>query len=292
MTLHAPLAPARMAKPSDPALDFCLWPYARPRPPAPGALRTEALLDASFALAGVADVMPPIVEAIRARLGRFATVWGLKHMAGRLSWEFYVYDYARRERAHPSAGVLDALRPLIEVTAPTADEAPWFMFSFEIDEAIARRRAPLDRLDLYTGLPSDGISAGICHGLGPEGLELRNLYWFHDAATQAQDALAKAFASPRFDARRLAPEALFWPEMHPAVVVVAQKRHFDGLYFSRIEAGAMLAFLRRAGFPAPLVAWTEAHLPALAHHLFDAGYDHRVEGGAVRVEKGSVYGIL
>ena len=80
--------------------------------------------------------------------------------------------------------------------------------------------------------------------------------------------------------------------MNPAVVVVAQKRHFDGLYFSRIEAGAMLAFLRRAGFPAPLVAWTEAHLPALAHHLFDAGYDHRVEGGAVRVEKGSIYGIL
>ena len=166
------------------------------------------------------------------------------------------------------------------------------MFSFEIDEAIARRRAPLDRLDLYTGLPSDGLSAGICHGLGPEGLELRNLYWFHDAATQAEDARAKAFASPRFDARRVAPEALFWPEMNATVLVVAQKRLFDGIYFSRIEAGAMLIFLRRAGFPAPLIEWTQAHLPALSHHLFDAGYDHRVAEGAVHVAKGSVYGLL
>lgn len=252
------------------------------------------MLQASFEIAGVADVLPPIVEAVRARLGRFATVWGIKHVQGRLSWEFYVYDYARRERAVPSADVLDALRPLLEVTAPTADDAPWFMFSFEIDEAIARRQAPLDRLDLYTGLPSDGVSAGICHGLGPEGLELRNLYWFHDAATQRDDALAKALATPRFDGRRVAPDAVFWPEMDSAqILVVSQKRFFDGVYFSRIDAAAALAFLQRAGFPPALIAWTERNLPALSHHLFDAGCDHAVApDGTLGIAKGGVYGVF
>lgn len=291
---HQPPIPAPLrAKPSDPALDFCLWPYARPRAPAPGALRGEAMLRKSFEIAGLAEAMSPIADAVQARLGRFATVWGLKCAAGRLSWEFYVYDYDRRERAVSSAAVLDALRPLVEVATPTADAAPWFMFSFEIDAAIARREAPLDRLDLYTGLPSDGVSAGICHGLSAEGLELRNLYWFHDAATQFDDALAKALATPRFDGRRVPREALFWPEMDAGIVVVAQKRQADGLYFSRISAGATLRFLRRAAFPAPLVEWVEANLPALSHHLFDAGYDHAVApDGTVSIEKGSVYGLL
>ena len=78
-------AAAEVARPSDPALDFCLWPYDPPCPPVPGALRSSALLYASFAAADVGPKLGQVVGRLQARWGRFATVWGLKWGQGRLS---------------------------------------------------------------------------------------------------------------------------------------------------------------------------------------------------------------
>jgi hypothetical protein len=292
--MTAPLPDLRLerARPSDPPLDFCLWPYSRPAPPQQGALRSSALLHASFALAG-APAMAAVAEALQRRLGRFATVYGVKWAAGRMSWEFYLYDYARWERRLGAVQLAEALEGVADVRVRADEATPYFMVSVELGSEQAAGSAPVETLDLYMGLPDSQLSAGACYGLTRQGLELRNIYHFFDAARR-EDALALAFASPRFDARRVAPEALFWPEMAGArSLVVASKRWCDGLYFSRIGVDALIAFLRRAEFPSALTDFALARRDALSHHLFDVGYDHAVgPDGRPRILKGSFYGLL
>lgn len=291
--IRAPAARIAPSTPLDPPLDYCLWSYTPPRASRPGDLRKAALLYHSLAGADGSDRMLAVTDAVRACFGPFGTVFGIKWAEGRLSWEFYFYDYARWDRRRGMADFTAATAGLLDVTAPPADDRPYFMFSVEIDDRHARGVQPVEQFDVYMGLPDGGVSAGACYGLTRAGFELRNLYYFYDARQQMDDARDKACATVRFDARRLVLSQLFWPEMAGAeVVVVANKRHADGLYFSRIGVDALAHFLGRLDFPAPIRAFVADNREALSHHLFDVGFDYVVEGGAVRCTKGSFYGIF
>lgn len=286
-----------MTAAGDPARDFCLWPYERPAPVRPGALRSSALLYASFAVAGVSDRMLAVVDALRARFGPFAVVFGVKWVGGRMRWEFYFYDYDRWERRRGMVDLIAATRGLLRFAVEPDDAKPYFMFSVEIDDSHVGSGVgsgkSIDQIDVYLGAPDGGVSAGLCFGLTRAGHELRNLYYFFDARRQMDDALAKAFSTVRFDARGIDRAALFWPEMAGAqTVVIANKRHCDGLYFSRIGVDALRAFVARLGFPEAMRVFVADNRAALAHHLFDVGVDYAVEDGAVRCLKGSFYGVL
>ena len=76
-------------------------------------------------------------------------------------------------------------------------------------------------------------------------------------------------------------------------IVVANKRHNDGLYFSRISIDQLLLFMERLRFPRELRAFAAEKREAFAHHLFDVGYDYVPDAsGEVRYLKGSYYGLL
>jgi hypothetical protein len=85
------------AKAEDTYCDFMLWKYA-PVAPAARKLRTASLLFHSFDFAGLAPHAFDLVQVIRQGIGELNTVWGVKQIDGRLAWEFYFYDYRRRER--------------------------------------------------------------------------------------------------------------------------------------------------------------------------------------------------
>jgi hypothetical protein len=81
----------------DPALNYCLWEYS-PAAPAEDKFRSINLLFESFDYAGLGARAFDVVEAIRDGIGPFRTVFGIKLLRDRLAWEFYFYDYARRQR--------------------------------------------------------------------------------------------------------------------------------------------------------------------------------------------------
>ena len=81
----------------DPALNYCLWEYSRATPSV-DKFRSVNLLYQSFDHAGVDARAYAIVEAIRDAIGPFRTVFGVKQLPDRLAWEYYFYDYRRRER--------------------------------------------------------------------------------------------------------------------------------------------------------------------------------------------------
>lgn len=283
-----------LSRPSDPARDYCLWPYDPIEPVSENALRSSALLYHSFAVAGVSDRMIALCDVLHEQVGPFNTVWGVKHADGELSWEFYFYDYKRMERVFDTASFINSTRGLLNVTAPAGDDHPYFMFSVGIDDRNVVGAVPVDQLDLYIGNPGSAVSSGICYGLTQDGFNMRNFYFFFDAKEHFHDIRAKIVSNAHVPLKQLRIEDIMWPKMEAAkVVVVANKRFNDGLYFSRIPVDCLLYFMERLNFPEELRDYAVRNRDNLAHHLFDVGYDYLPDpNGGLRYLKGSYYGLL
>jgi len=279
-------------RPSDPARDYCQWEFEMPVPPAPGALRTSALLYHSFEVAGVTEKMRPVMQAIQAAWGKFNTIWGVKYAEGQMSWEFYFYDYARDGRTHGVADFLSATNGLITCAVPPNDALPYFMFSVELTPDHLTG-TPLDQIDIYMGNPGSTVSSGICYGLSEAGMEMRNFYFFFDAATQRKEIEDKITESVHFPYAQVDMTHLLWPEMDGVkTIVVANKRFRDSIYFSRIRAGQMLHFLERLHFPPAICDHLRENEALFDHHLFDVGWDFDYVDGQIHPTKGSYYGLL
>ena len=83
--------------------------------------------------------------------------------------------------------------------------------------------------------------------------------------------IGKAACSAYLDPRGFDIDAILWPELRDCqTLVVANKRHNDALYFSRIDVVQLSAFLERLGYPAPLAALARNERARLDHTARDA----------------------
>ena len=89
-------------------------------------------------------------------------------------------------------------------------------------------------------------------------------------------------------------DRIIWPEMDGVqTIVVANKRHSDALYFSRISIDQLILFMGRLRFPRELRDFAAEKRESFAHHLFDVGYDYLPDAsGEIRYLKGGYYGLL
>ncbi len=278
----------------DPALDFCLWPYEPPVPPR-DKLRSLTLLMHTFELGGVAAPAREVVDALRRGLGPFTTVWGVKWIDGRLQWEFYFYDYRRLERERSMTRVFDVLRPLIPSRVRPNEGHPYFMFSIDFTVATLSGRAGFDEAHMYIGNPGSSVSSGISYTVGanPDENVLENFYFFFDAARQIEEVRGKIGCSAYLEPAAFEIDAILWPELRDCqTLVVANKRHNDAMYFSRIDVRQLAMFFERLGYPGPLVTLAQDERARLDHMLYDVGIDYRVEGGTVRILKSGFYGVF
>ncbi len=278
-------------QPGDHYADYCQWPYD---PPAPtfGKLRQSSLLWASLEAAGAHENLFAACRELRRVLGPFRTVYGVKLQGGKLSFEFYFYDYARLERDLSIPNVLAALSPYVRCDLPPVEHRPYFMFSLDLDDAIVTGQSPLAEIDVYIGNPGSTVSSGICYAHRADGLELKNFYFFFDAKAEAEAIADKVQTSAFLDAG-LDLRDILWPELTDCgVVVVANKRRHDGVYFSRIRASQLQRFFHRAGWPPALTTLFDAEIGRLDHLLYDVGVDYAVENGRVVVLKSAFYGLL
>jgi hypothetical protein len=125
------------------------------------------------------------------------------------------------------------------------------------------------------------------------GLRLANFYFFFDARKEMDEIVAKVACSAHHDLRTLPLRDILRPELTDCrVIVVANKKVNDGIYFSRIGIDPLIGFLERERFPADLVSFARAHRHELDHMLYDVGLDYVVEAGAVKIIKSAFYGLL
>jgi hypothetical protein len=277
---------------SDPALNYCLWAYEPPASPE-DKFRSINLLLQSFDHEGVDVHGFAIVEAIREEIGAFRSVFGIKLIGGRLAWEFYFYDYARRDREVSISRVLAAIRPHAGCDVPINESLPYFMFSLDLDEALARGERKLEVVHMYIGNPGSAVSSGIAYAVHAEATRLENFYFFFDARLQRDEAADKIRSSAYFDATRLPIDAVLVPELRECrTICVANKQTHGCVYFSGVDVDQLLYFLRWLNYPAPIVEFVAAERGRLDHLLYDVGFDYRMEEGALVVLKSGYYGVF
>jgi hypothetical protein len=272
--------------------DFCLWEYVPVSPPE-NKLCSANLLFHSFEFAGISDRGYDLVRAIREGFGVSRTVWGVKKLENDIRWEFYFYDYKRRERERSITRLLDIIRPLVHCEIKANENLHYFMFSVDIDDALISGRKELDEVHMYIGNPGSSVSSGICYSVTTRGTRLENFYFFFDAKKEWSDILGKAECSAHIDTTQIPIDRILWPEMRTAqVIVVSNKQENDAVYFSRINVDQLIFFLRRMRYPRELISFVEENRSRLDHLLYDAGFDYRMEGEDLRILKSGYYGIF
>lgn len=277
---------------ADPHVNYCLWQY-HPVAPAEDKFRAVNLLYHSFELAGAGERLYAMVDALRESIGAFKTVFGIKLIDGRLAWEYYFYDYARRGREVSISRVLSALRPFAPSPLAPNESLPYFMFSIDIDDALAAGRRELEVVHMYVGNPGSTVSSGIAYGLRRDGSTLENFYFFFNARTQLEEAASKIFCSPHVDPASVRPEKILLPELRDChTICVANKQHNDCVYFSGVSVDQLIWFLERIGYPREIQQMVRGNRSSLDHLLYDVGIDYRIEGGEMRVLKSGYYGVF
>jgi hypothetical protein len=286
--------PARreFTSPDDQYYNYCWWPY-QPVAPTQQKLRAVSLLFHAFEIAGVDERVCEVVDLLRHALGPFRTVWGTKWLGNRLAWEFYFYDYQRREREVSITRVLDVIRPYVASDIRVNERLPYFMFSIDI---LAEPGASLRRLDevhMYVGNPGSAVSSGIAYSVRTEGATLENFYFFFDAGKDLSEATGKILCSPHVDATRIPIAGLLWPELTRChTICVANKRQNDTVYYSGVDVHQLLFFLKRLHYPPAIVEFVEENRTQLDHLLYDVGFDYVTTHDRIRIVKSGYYGVF
>lgn len=278
-------------EPGDPFYDFCLWEYDPVVHPQ-DKIRSVNLLLHSFAFAGVSERAFELVETLRREMGMFQTVFGIKQIDGRLRWEFYFYDYRRRNRQRSMTRVIEALRSLHRCNVEPNENLHYFMFSLDIDHDLLMGVRDIDEVHMYIGAPGSNVSSALCYSVTPDLSRLENFYFFFDAK-QIEEIIKKIAWSAHVDTTLVDVNSILMPQLKECkVIVIANKQQNDAVYFSRIRIEQLLFFLKMLRYPQPLIAFMEENQGRLDHLLYDVGFDYRMQGKDLVILKSGYYGIF
>ena len=270
--------------------DYCLQPYDPLRNPG-GKLRSESLLWNSLDIAGAPPSLDAALCAIQRTAGRDMTVVGVKHQEGRLWWELYFYDRLKEDPAVRATSIIDTVAPWFRIVPHPRETVPYFMFSFDVHPDTAEG-GTVDVVNLY--LPYYEVQGGRSYKLSAERLELDNVYRFLHPKTEIREILHEIRQSVFVDFTRVPLSRILLPELIDCNrICVAKKRCADAVYYSGIDIGQFVFFLRALGYPPPTVAFVEAHRAAFDHLRFDVGIDYTMRSdGSVATTKSSYYCTL
>lgn len=271
--------------------DFCMWEY-KPSVPYENKFGSANLLFHSFEMADADPRIFDLVQAIRKEIGHSNTVWGVKRLGERIQWEFYFYDYRRRDREISIGRLLEVIRPFAACSLQADEGIHYFMFSLDICDELVSGSRDLGEIHVYIGNPGSTVSSGICYSLTRSGMRLENFYFFFDAKAQMNEILSKADCSA-YVGSGISIDQIVWPEMRDCkVIVVANKQQNDAVYFSGINVGQLILFLKKTFYPVDIITFIEKNKSSLDHLQFDVGFDYRIEGGEPVILKSGYYGIF
>ena len=272
--------------------DFCLWEY-QPVIPSRNKFRSVNLLFHSFEVAGISGRGFDLIHALRRGIGDSRTVWGVKQLGDHLLWEFYFYDYRRRDRERSITKLLDVIRPFVPCEIRANENNHYFMFSIDISNDLVTGARELDEIHMYTDNVGSTVSSGICYSLTGKGVRLENFYFFFDAKTEMDKIRAKVACSAYLDTTHIGIDSILWPELRDCrIIVAANKQQNDSVYFSGIDVGQLIFFLERLHYPAALTSFVEENESKLDHLRYDVGFDYRMEGDDLMILKSGYYGCF
>jgi len=272
--------------------NYALWSY-RPTVDFVGKFRSINLLFHSFETAGAHERLFQLTRTIRETVGASNTVWGVKQTDAGTRWEFYFYDYARSRRERSISLVLDAIKPYAPSRIRQNESLLYFMFSLDIDNALATGRRDLEEVHMYIGNPGSSVSSGICYSVTPGASRVESFYFFFDARKQLDEVFAKIACSAHVDLTRIDVDRIVLPEFKDCrTICVANKQACDCIYFAGIDVDRFISFLRQFGYPDRTVSYVQENRSMLDHLEYDVGFDYRMDEDGLVILKSGYYGIF
>jgi hypothetical protein len=276
----------------DTFFDYCLWEY-KPVGPYENKFRSVNLLFHSFHIMGVHENIFELVRAIREGFGIARTVWGVKQIGTKISWEFYFYDYRRRERERSITKLLDIIQPFIRCKITANENYFYYMFSADMDHDLIAGIKDLEEIHMYIGNPGSSVSSGICYSLTNDVAKLENFYFFFDRKKHLDDIIAKIVCSSYIDTTAIDINRILWPElMDCKIIVVANKQENDCIYFSGINVDQLIFFLKKMSYPVDIISFVEENRSQMDHLQYDVGFDYRMDGKNLLILKSAYYGFF
>lgn len=270
--------------------NYCLWEY-RPLVPPVGKFRAANLLFHSFEVGRAHENAFRIVQLIRNALGAGNTVWGVKWAEDALKWEFYFYDYRRRDRERSISRLIEAIAPVASCSVPPNENPHYFMFSIDIDNRLLSGGGELDQIHMYVGNVGSNVSSGISYSLTNLGKRLENLYYFFDPKADMDDIIGKICCSAFADVPEIDLDSILWPELSDcSTICLANKQHNDCIYFSGITVEQLLFAMNRLNYPSEIILFISENRSGLDHLRYDFGIDYTLENGRMAVVKSGYYG--
>lgn len=294
--MSAPAREAAVGRPLVPAsdtdryFDYCLQPYDPVRNPR-GKLRSESLLWNSLDAAAAPPSLDAALRAVQAVAGRDMTVVGVKHHHGRLWWELYFYDRLKEDPLVRAASIIETVAPWFTIATAPRETIPYFMFSFDLHPDSAEG-GTVEVVNLY--LPYYEVQGGRSYKLFPDRIEMDNVYRFLHPKTEIREILHEIAQSVFVDYSRVPLSRVLLPELIDCNrICVAKKRFADAVYYSGLDVGQLLFFLRRLGYPAAIVDFVDQHKAQLDHLRYDVGIDFTMRpDGSLEMTKSSYYCTL
>ena len=272
--------------------NYCLWEY-RPLTPPSGKFKAANLLYHSFDVGRVHENAFRIVQLIRDSFGVGNTVWGVKWIGEILSWEFYIYDYRRRDRVRSISLLIEAIAPIASCSVPINENPDYFMFSIDVNDRLLSGNGELDEIHMYVGNVGSNVSSGISYSLTNQGMHLENLYYFFDPKVHLDDIIGKIYCSAFVDSPNIDLESILWPELADcSTICLANKHYNDCIYFSGITVEQLLFAMRRLDYPVEITAFIWENRLNLDHLRYDFGIDYTLKNGRMSVVKSGYYGTF
>lgn len=279
-------------RPQDEYYDYCLWEYQTAGLSSRGFRSVNMLFD-SLEYAGADPKWSALIAALQESIGRFRTVFGIKLDQGRLLWEFYFYDYAKKSRQRSMSRIIEAMQPFTACTIQPPENLPYFMFSIDVDDELITGRRTLDEIHMYMEHPGSKYASGVCYSLTKDKTMLENIYFFFNAKNQMKDVLQKLGCSAFCDWEHIDLKRVLWPEMQGCrVVVLAHKQGNDSVYFSRVNIDQLIFFLRKMEYPHRIRSFFKRNAKRLGHLLYDVSFDYIMHHGDLKILKSGYYGYF
>lgn len=277
------------ARPSDPALDFCLWPYVRPQPVSHHSSRQSKIFFDFIGRDRNMQMLEKLFVNVMHANGAFNTVWGLKFEDNRLSAELYFYDYERRNRRIQPLDLLRSSQIPVATNLEICENSDFFMWSFSVEQGFDL----VESIDIYCDGTGGTVSGGTCYSISGSGTILKNLYYFFNSGTDQEAIRRQIEASARFRGWKKFPVYLLPNSGAEEIYVFALKRYCDGIYLSRVNLENIIRIFEIASPQAEMIKYLHENRNEFDHHLFDIGFDLETNSQGILVPgKFAIYGIF
>lgn len=213
---------------------------------------------------------------IRKEIGINQTVWGVKNISEKITWELYFYRHHQPDKIKLK-NLINILKSYFEIEQLIIDEElPYIMFSFDIDE-----KMKIINTHVYFVKFFGSSFQAWSYLILPSKREFENHYEFFtscDYKSLSEKVLLSPFVNSKIDISQvLVPEL-----MDCKSICITSKRNENGIYFSGINIEQFLFFLKRYRYPNELIKYIEINKSQLTYILFDVGFNYSFKNISVR----------